>query len=466
MARQEYMTPGNYVVPAPKKVRARDTWTQQGWFRLLALVFLAELFVPFLVGPLGLPRVLLGVTEVAAALVILVAFAYMLKEDKIPRAVLLIFGITLIWGLVSTFEGQSFAATAWGWWSLFKYPLLGLFAYLVQGWPSDFARWFFRFCVGLLIFEVLMQLVLLGMGVPLGDDSLAGTFGQKGVIQFTMMVFFIVSLALGHWLATYQWKALLLVLVLGMAGSTMNGTKFYLVGVGMLVVVTLILHMIRGGQFRQLFLYVVLIGMAGAIALPVYNSYLQSRGKATLQEMLTLESIEGYLFTDGTNATDSTYNIGRGLAMTLAWQQIQRDWTTTLFGYGLGTRTQSTFLGIRGRVLEDDVYGVGTDTLATWLQEFGLLGVGLFLVFNAWAILKLLRYARAADDPYRATLAYGLILFTLFWPVWMFYQKAWTAGFMMTLYWVSFGYIFHVIYTPQRSANRREAGRLRRESSI
>lgn len=459
MARQEYLTPGTPVVPAKKKVRARDTWTRQGWFRLLALVFLTELFVPFLLWPLGLPRVLLGLTEVAAALVILVAFAYMLKEDKIPRAVLLIGGITFIWAMVSTFEGQSPAATAWGWWSLFKYPLLGLFAYLVQGWPTDFARWLFRFCIGLLVFEVFMQLVLLAMGVQIGDDSLAGTFGHKGVLQFTMMVFFIVALALGHWLATYQWKSLLLVLALGMAGSTLNGTKFYLVAVGMMVIATLILHMIRGGQFRQLFLYIVLISTIGAIGLPLYNSYLASRGKPSLQELLTLESIEGYLFTDGTNATDSTYNIGRGLAMTLAWQQVQRDTTTTLFGFGLGTRTQSTILGIRGSVLEEDVYGVGMDTLATWLQEFGVLGISLFLLFNAWAMLRLLRYARMADDPYRATLAYGLILFTLFWPVWMFYQKAWSAGFMMSLYWVAFGYMFHVIYAPQRRADRRAMAR-------
>ena len=82
MARQDYLTPGTAVVPAPRKVRARDTWTRQGWFRLLALVFLAELFVPFFIWPLGLPRLLLGVTEVAAALVVLVAFAYMLKEDR------------------------------------------------------------------------------------------------------------------------------------------------------------------------------------------------------------------------------------------------------------------------------------------------------------------------------------------------------------------------------------------------
>lgn len=458
MARQEYLYQGTAPAPAQKKARARDNWMRQGWFRLLAFVLLAELFVPFLVWPLGFPRAVLGVAEVAAALVALVAFAYMLKEDRVPAAVLLIGGATLIWGMVSTFEGQSLAATAWGWWGMFKYPLLGLFAYLVQGWPVDFARRFLRFGVLLLIFEVAVQLALLAAGFPVGD-SLAGTFGHKGVMQFSMMVFFVVALALGHWLATYNWKVLVLVLALGMLGSTLNGTKFYLIAAGMLVVAALILHMIRGGQLKQLFLYIVLVAAVASIALPFYNSYLQSRGRAPQQEILTLESIEGYLFTDGTNATDTSYNIGRGLAVTYGWQQIQRDWTTTLFGYGLGTRTQSSVLGIRGTVLQEDVYGVGTISLGTWLQEYGIVGLAVFFAFTLWTAIKLFRFARVANDPYQSSLAYGLILFTLFWPVWLFYHKSWTAGGMMTLYWISLGYTFHLIYAPgRRRAARSTAG--------
>lgn len=458
MARQEYLYQEATPAPTRKKVRARDNWMRQGWFRLLAFVFLIELFVPSLIWPVGLPRATSGMIEIAAAIVVLFAFAYMLKEDRVPAAVLLIGGVTFIWGLLATFEGQSFAATAWGWWGLFKYPLIGIFAYLVQGWPPDFARQFFRFGVALLVFEIAAQLVLLAAGFPLGD-SLAGTFGHKGVMQFSMMVFFLVALALGHWLATYKWKTLLLVLGLGMLGSTLNGTKFYLIAVGLMAVATLVIHMIRGGQMRQLFLYIVLVAMAGAVLLPVYNSYLQSRGRPPLQDLLTLESMEGYLFTDGTNATDSSYNIGRGLAVTYGWQQIQRDWTTTLFGYGLGTRSQSTVLGIRGSVLQEDIYGVGTVSLGTWIQEYGLVGLTIFFTFCLWTVVKLFRFARTTHDPYQAALAYGLLLYTLFWPVWLFYHKSWSAGVMMILYWVSLGYTFHLIYAPGRRRARRSLAR-------
>ena len=462
MARQDYLFQQAPAADVPSKARSRPAWTRQGWFRLLALVLLAELFMPFLVWPLGLPRAILGVIEVAIALAVFVAFAYMLKEDKIPRAVLLILGLTLIWSISPLLEGQSIAATAWGWWGLFKYPLLGLFAYLVQGWPRDFARLFFRFCVGLLIFQIGVQLVMLALGFPIGD-SLAGTFGQKGVMQFTMMVFFVVCLGLGHWLASYERKTLLLILLLGLLGSTLNATKFYLIGVGILIIATLVVHLIRGGQLRQLLIYVILVAGAAAIFVPIYNSYLvNTMGLRPLQEFLTPEAIEKYIYTDGTGSNDTTYNLGRGLAVTYAWQQIQRDWTTTLFGFGIGTRSQSSVLGIRGNVLQEDIYGVGTTTLGTWIQEIGLVGMAVFGAILLWIITRLFRFARTTNDPYRATLAYGLFLFTLFWPLWQWYHKAWTAGVMMVLYWVALGYVFNLIYTPAR---RRVAAARRRAAS-
>lgn len=464
MARQENIYQGTLATPASENQRARESWTRQGWFRLIALLMILEVFLPFLVWPVGLPRVILGAIEVALGLIVLITFAYMMKEDKIPAAILFIGGVTLIWGIVSAFEGQALAATGWGWWGDFKYPLLGVFAYLVQGWPADFARRFFKFTIGLLIFQIGVQFVMLALGFPTGD-SMGGTFGLKGVIQFTMLVFFAVSLALGHWLATHQWKLLLFVLTLGMIGSSLSGTKFYLIAVAGLAAVTLVTHMIRGGQFRQLFLYVILLAGAAAIIIPVYNMWLvDSRGLKPLQEYLSAEALDSYLFNDGIAEGDFAYNLGRGLAIKHAWSQVQRDWTTTLFGYGMGTRSQSVVLGVRGNALQEDVYGVGTYSLSTWLQEYGLVGLGVFIAFNLWVMIRLFRFARGAEEPYQAALAYGLFLFTMFWPVWLWYQKAWLAGAMMTLYWLSLGYTFNLIYKPGRrvkAARRRAQNRIR-----
>lgn len=440
---------GKPVTRGKKRAEPKYPWLRQWWFRLLVLLLLAEMLIPFLQWPIGLPRVISAATEGAAALVVFIAFAHMMIKDKIPRGVWLILGIILIWGIVALFEGQSVGALAWGIWSLFKYPLVGLFAYLEIDDSKNFARWFIKSCIVLLAFQVGVQLVMYAMGYPISDD-LAGTFGWRGVMHFTMLVFFVVCIGLGYWLATFDWKPLLLVLVLGLVGSTLNTTKFFLIGAALLAVTTLIIHLVRGEQFRQLFLFIFLVVGAAAVFVPIYNSVLvESQGLQPLQEFLEPDSIERYLFNDGDGDGDGGYNLGRGLAVTYAWQQIRRDVTTILFGYGLGTRTGSTVLGVSGSALEGDVYGgVGTTTLSTWMYEYGFMGLILFQIFNLWVVVKLFRQARRVADPYQAALAYGLILFTLFWPVWTWYHKAWIAGVMMILYWVAIGYTFRQIYQP------------------
>lgn len=47
-------------------------------------------------------------------------------------------------------------------------------------------------------------------------DSLAGTFGNKGVGPYTVFIFLAVCIGLGHWLATGQWKAMMLLMTLGL----------------------------------------------------------------------------------------------------------------------------------------------------------------------------------------------------------------------------------------------------------
>lgn len=436
-----------------RRSRLAAEWTREWWFRLLALLFFAELIVPFFLWKAGLPASTDFLREIVAAIVVCSAFAIMLLRDRIPGAVLLIMGVTLIWGMLVMLEGQAALTTAWGWWRLFKYPLIGIFAYLVPRWPDDFARWFFRFCVALLIFEVGVQLVQFALGAPPGD-SLAGTFPWKGVGPFTMFVFLVVCLGFGHWLATQQTKSLLLIIALGTVGAMLSVTKFYLLAVAVLGAATLVLHLVRGGRFRQLFFYIILFAIGAAIFLPVYNTFIaNTRGLRPLQEYLTMESLEGYLFNDGKGAEDGKYNLGRGLAITYAWEQISGDPVTMLFGFGLGSRTSSMALNVSGHLLGDDLYGgVNAATLGTWIQEFGAVGLGLFLCLNIWMAWKMIRHARYAGDPYLATLEYGLSLFTLMWLMWLWYQKPWVSGVMMVLYWVGIGYVFRQINSqPGRS---------------
>lgn len=446
MAEVNYGPKPNQASLAPAKSDAR-AWMRAWWFRLLGLLVFIELIWPFLLWQAGLRQRADFTKEIVAGVIVALTLLFILVRNRIPGGVLLMLGVTLIWGLIAAFEGQAITVTFWGWWRLFKYPILAFFIYMMARWPSDGARLIFKFLVITLAFEVVVQLGQFAMGQPPGD-SLAGTFGNKGVGPYSMFIFFTVSIALGHWLATGEWKVLGLVLLLGFVATTLSVTKFYLFATAVLLAFALVLHLVRGGRFRHLFLYVALFILAGAAFVPIYNNFIAAtRGLKPLQDYLTRGAIEGYLFKEEESSELGRYKLGRGGAVVYAWQQIQRDRTTTLFGYGMGSRSYSQTLGIAGATLEDDLYGGGGNTgLGVWIQEYGLIGMGLFMAMNFWIMGKLFRHARRTSDPYQATLAFGLLIFTFFWPMWLWYHKVWIFGVMMICYWVTLGFVMQQIY--------------------
>jgi hypothetical protein len=297
--------------------------------------------------------------------------------------------------------------------------------------------------IGIMAFEVLVQLIRFALGEPAGD-SLAGTFGDHGMTAQTMFNLLVISLGFGHWMATRTWKLLLLTLVLGLVSSMLNVTKFFIPVVVLLGIGSFALQMIRGGHVRQLFVFIGVFTILGAAAVPIFNNFVaEERGLAPLQTYLEPGRLEQYLFNDGDGDTDGKYNLGRLLSITYAWQIIQRDPTTTLFGMGLGARSSSAGLGIEGVGLENDIYGGATGTgMLIMIQEFGVVGLVVFYAFCLVISWLLYRDTKRHSDLSLQALQFGMVLFTLSWPVWLWYQKSWSFGVMMTLYWVTLGFVF------------------------
>jgi hypothetical protein len=452
MAEINYRFPQNRPTSITREVKTkRSSWMREWWFWAFAILLFAEIIMPIILSTAGLPRSMDFLKEVMAFLLIGLALISMMMRDRFPAAILLILSISLIWGLISMLDGQSISSTAWGWWRFFKYPLLMVFAYLVPEWPKDFARWLVKFLVFLLAFQVGIQLIQFALGEPPGDH-LAGTFGRFGVGPLTMLVFFVVCIGIGHWLATGSIKVMLLTLALGLVATMLNVSKFYLIAVALVGIAAFIIHMIRGGQVRQLLVYIILLSFLVAVFVPLYNSFLSySLDHKPLQEVLAPDNLQRYLFVDSKVSDTGLYKLGRAASVVYAWQQIQRDTTTTLFGYGIGSRTYSSVLGFQGRTLEDDLYGGGGNTgMGVWIQELGILGVIVFLMINFWIVWKLLRHAKRTTDRYLAVLEYGLSLFTIFWPLWLFYHKAWSFGGMMMFYWIALGYVANQIYSKKK----------------
>ena len=100
MAQADYPYRNDRTAPKRENTVARSGWMREWWFRMLVVLFFAELIVPFLLWRAGLPRSMDFFKEIVAGVIVLLTFSFILLRDRIPLALLFILGVSLIWSLV------------------------------------------------------------------------------------------------------------------------------------------------------------------------------------------------------------------------------------------------------------------------------------------------------------------------------------------------------------------------------
>lgn len=407
---------------------------------LILLAFAVDLFTPLLIWKGLLPSGIRWLSDLAVASMLVLTFAHMLVYDYIPRVVLLILGISLIGITMALFEGQSIIATGWGWWLFFRYLLIGLFAYLQPIWPNRFAQRLINLCMLILGLEVVLQLGQYVSG-EIPGDNLAGSFGRHGVTPLIMFILFVLCLALGRWLTDGRWHWLAWVLILGGISSALGEVKLFPFAIVALGIAALFIKLLQSGQLHQVLIYLTLFCVITLIFASFYNTVVaEERGTRRLEEYLELQTLEGYL-NFASNRGGGRYELGRGFALSLGWKNIQRDTTTFLFGMGLGARGESVSLGVAGEGLRQDYYGTISGTsLLVLMQELGVVGLVVFGGAILWIIYTLASDIRMDPVSDVTVLRYGLILFSIGWPLWLWYSSVWNMGVTMLLYWVTLGY--------------------------
>ena len=373
--------------------------------------------------------------------IIVITLAGMLLKDRIPPLFLLIVSLALIGSVVAFFEGQQWTATLWGIWLMFKYPMIGVHAYLYAFEADKFSRKLLKFCVLVLSLEVALQVgQYLAGAVP--GDNLAGVFGRHGVGPLVMFLLFVGSLGFGQWLVRKDWKYLVWVIALSSISSILGEIKAFPIFILMLALSSLIVHLARGGHLRQAVWYFSLFIGAALFFLLLYNRLVADvRGTRRLEAYFNIATTQRYLA--NTSAENGLVYFGRGFALSYAWNAIQRDTTTLVAGFGLGARADSESLGIFGEGIRQSIYGrtVGGSSMLVLLQETGLGGLavfGGFVVYFIFAVAQDIRRSARLDSN---AVRYGMILFSLFWPVWLWYHGVWNFGAVMILYWTTVGYL-------------------------
>jgi hypothetical protein len=179
--------------------------------------------------------------------------------------------------------------------------------------------------------------------------------------------------------------------------------------------------------------------------IPVYNFFVPSAREIPVHKYFQDQQLVEKYLNLSTRSTDARYtyfDLGRNYAAEYGWKQIIKDPLTLIFGYGIGARGESKTLGILGRALVEGNTGNTSGTsLLILMQETGLLGMLALLIFMVVVIRKLNNQIK--NHPYSDAngLRYGLILFTLLWPFWIWYNTAWSLRIPMLIYWVILGYV-------------------------
>jgi hypothetical protein len=444
--------------------RGREEAKEPFWINLpllLIVALVADLLLPFLIWKRVMPGSTRWISDLVVAALLVLSITRMLAFNRIPGALFFMIAISAIGATVAHYEDQAWAATAWGWWNMFRYPLLGLYTYLHPKWPQNMADRFVYFCVAVMTFEVLVQLGQFATGEVPGDN-LAGSFGRHGVGSLVTFTVFVLALAWGRWLTDGNWKIALYVTILGLIASALGEIKFYPVGMVAIVFLALVIHAWRTGRISDLFVY---SGVIAALIVAfgfIYNTLVSDvRGTRRLEEFLEWETTEGKLNGLFFDPNVGIYRFGRGFAVTHGWETIQGDPVTMLFGLGLGARSESVSLGIMGVGFQRDGYGLtSSPSSLTFLQELGLGGIAAFLGFFLWVSVRLLAFAGRRPSTGLTTMSYGLAIFTLLWPLWIFNHNAWGFSVAQILYWSSLGFVFSQINLYQTRPLQRRAMRL------
>jgi putative peptidoglycan lipid II flippase len=410
----------------------------------LCTAFIVALLTPILIWKGIIPDIFRWIADAALFAMFLFVPLRMLAFKNTPPAFWVIIFLSGTGMIISILKGQSVITTIWGWWLMFQYPLAGIYLYLEPKWPKEYAKWLINFLVAVLAFEVLVQLGQYATGQVPGDQ-LAGTFGKNGTGNLVLFLILVMCFSLGQWIQTKKWKLLIVALGLSGISSVLGEMKLFYLTVALLALIALFIYIRREKHLWRLLPAITIMILMAGIFIPIYNAIIPSTSGIELQDYLTDPTLlTKYLTFTSRSASQGTYyyDIGRNYAIQYGWEKISSDPLYLLLGYGLGARSESVSLGIAGRALLEGELGFSSGTsLLVMMQEMGLAGMIILVIFILMVVTILLHQVRQNPSSSANALRYGLVFFTLLFPLWLWYNMAWTLRVPMLIYWSTLAYV-------------------------
>jgi len=408
---------------------------------LILLALCTELLMPILLWKTGIPTELRWISHLALAFVAFAGILGLLRARQVPKAFWLLAVFTVIGLFMGFLSTQGVSATLWGWYLLFKFPLVGLYVYLNPHWSERFPKRLRVWCIRMLWLEVAVQ-VWLYLNGEMPGDNLAGTLGVHGTGVLAMLVLWVVALAFGDWIVRGGLTQLILVLALGTVSSLLGEMKVYFFAVGLFGFLALLIQGMRRRSLAQLIPYAIAVLAFLWIFPQAYDAVVPSAQIYPFSNYWNLGFLSRYASILQYLPGYGSYDVGRGYALSYVWKQISASPVTLWFGEGLGARGVSQTLGLAGIGVRSGDLGLFTGTsLVVILGELGVSGLVAFAAFMAWVLRTLWQAASVERHPELRGMQYGLFLYTALWPVWLYYTTAWVLAAPMLLYWLALGLV-------------------------
>lgn len=429
---------------------------------LPVLAVCVDLFTPYLIWKGILPAALRWGSHAALAAMILISIFRMLSFDLFPYSFWVIVFISGFWSYVAIGHGQGIVPTIWGVWLLFQFPFVYLFMYLQPKPSHNFPEILRNCCLSVLGLELLTQLLQFAFGVTPGDD-LSGLFGKNGTGNAVLFNILVCCLFLGHWVASRKWQGLLMALSMGMLSSVLGEMKLFPAAILVVGIVAAFLYAVKYHAPGKMLIYLSLIFITLIVFVSLYNFLVPGAEESPLQTYITNPArLLAYLNrAESFNRGGTIYSdIGRGYAVWLGWNSLQKDPVTFLFGYGIGTRSESQALGTAGVALKSGNLGLSVGTsLLVMMQEMGVIGLVVLASSWLWILISLAHDIRKYPEAPSLGFRYALFFFSSLWPLWLWYAITWTMRVPMLVYWFSMGCVFAESRLAQnqiRNQNRRK----------
>jgi hypothetical protein len=271
-------------------------------------------------------------------------------------------------------------------------------------------------------------------------DDLAGFFGENGVNSFAVFIILVLSLEAGNWIVREKAVSLFSLFCLGGLASAVGEMKIFFVMAVWFSFITLIIFALWRRRILTALLYGSIFSGGLCLFIFMYDKIVPITGKLPAVSYLHWEYLNEYLTMVFPSPGENYYYVGRLADLQIAWKQVSKGVFDLLLGFGMGSRSQSMALGSSGSLLTSLSLGlyVGT-SLATFLVEYGVVGITLLSVFLIWLFSKLLRVKELTKE--QQSLGIGLAIFTSCLPFWFFYHNYSYQFLSNLLYWIGVGYL-------------------------